>query len=82
LHVVRRFSPGFWASLDLTYFAGGRQTIGGIQMEDTQQNVKVGGTVVIPLRGRHAAKLSYASGVKTNFGNDFDQLLLSYFLRW
>jgi hypothetical protein len=51
-------------------------------MEDMQQNLKVGGTLVVPFRGRHAAKLSYANGVVTNFGNDFDQLLVSYFLLW
>jgi len=78
LHLVRRFRPGFWASFDFNYFTGGRQTIGGNQLVDVQQNSKIGGTVVVPLKGRHAIKLGYATGIFTEFGTDFDQYLVSY----
>lgn len=77
-HLVKRFRPGFWASLDLTYFKGGRQTIGGERLGDVQRNAKIGGTVVIPFAGRHAVKLGYANGTVTKYGSDFDQFLLSY----
>jgi hypothetical protein len=81
LHVVRRFKrPGFWASLDLTHFTGGRHIVGGDQLEDTQRNSKIGATVVVPFRGRHAIKVGYSRGVVTEFGEDFRQLLLSYSL--
>ena len=77
-HLVKRFRPGFWASLDFTYFSGGRQTIGGERLEDVQQNTKVGGTVVIPFAGRHAVKIGYATGAVTKYGADFDQFLMTY----
>lgn len=77
-HLVKRFRPGFWASLDFTYFTGGRQTIGGERLGDEQQNSKVGGTVVIPIAGRHAVKFGYATGAVTKYGNDFDQFLMTY----
>lgn len=77
-HLVRRFKPGFWAALDLNYFTGGRQTIDGRELEDGQQNSRVGGTVVFPFQGRHALKFSYATGIFTEFGTDFDQYLVSY----
>lgn len=77
-HLVRRFKPGFWASLDLNYFTGGRQTIGGNELVDVQRNSRVGATVVVPFRGRHAVKLGYARGVVTEFGSDFDQFLVTY----
>jgi len=77
-HLVRRFKPGFWASLDANYFTGGRQTIGGNELGDVQNNSRIGVTVVVPFRGRHAVKLGYFLGVRTAFGNDFDQFLVSY----
>ena len=77
-NLIRRFRPGFWASLDCTYFLGGRQTIGENELGDVQGNVKIGGTLVVPFAGRHAIKLGYANGAVTKYGNDFDQLLISY----
>jgi hypothetical protein len=77
-HVIKRFRPGLWASLDFTHFRGGRQTIGGERLGDVQRNVKIGGTVVLPFAGRHAVKLGYASGTVTKYGSDFDQFLVTY----
>ena len=78
LHLVRRFKPGFWAAIDLNYFEGGRQTIGGREFIDVQQNSRIGGTVVVPFKGRHAVKLGYATGIFTEFGTDFDQYMVTY----
>jgi len=78
LNLIKRFRPGFWASLDLTYFGGGRQTIGGDRLSDVQHNVKIGGTVVVPFAGRHAIKIGYARGAVTKYGSDFDQFLVTY----
>ena len=78
LHLVRRFKPGFWASLDANYFYGGRQTIDGRQLVDVQRNSRIGGTVVVPFKGRHAVKIGYAAGLFAEFGTDFDQFLVSY----
>ena len=78
IHLVKRFNPGFWASLDLNYFKGGRQTIGGERLADVQRNSRVGGTIVVPFHGRHAVKVGYSTGVVTDFGTDFNQFLVSY----
>ena len=78
LHLVRRFKPGFWASFDANYFFGGRQTIDGRELVDVKQNSRIGGTLVVPFKGRHAVKLGFATGVFTEFGTDFDQYLVSY----
>jgi len=77
-HLIRRFRPGFWASLEANYFAGGRQTVGGERMADLQSNRRIGATVVIPFGGRHAIKVGYSTGTRTRFGNDFDQFLVTY----
>ena len=77
-HLIHRFQPGFWASLDANYFTGGRQTIGGDELVDVLHNSRVGAMVVVPFKGRHAIKLGYFLGVRTEFGSDFDQLLVTY----
>ena len=77
-HLVRRFRPGFWASFDINYYIGGRSTIDGAEVADLQRNSRLGGTLVIPFRGRHAFKLGYSTGVVTESGGDFDMLLLSF----
>jgi hypothetical protein len=76
--LIKRIRPGFWVSLDLTYFSGGRQTIDGEPLRDYQKNLKIGGTLVIPFKGRHAIKVGYANGLVTRYGNDFEQILLTY----
>ena len=78
MHMIRRFSPGFWAALNLNYFTGGRQTIGGNRLGDVQRNSRLGGTIVFPVAPGHAIKVGYAVGWVTQFGTDFDQILVSY----
>jgi hypothetical protein len=78
VHLVRRFKPGFWASLDVNYFTGGRQTIGGEEQSVTQDNSRVGATVAVPFGGRHAVKIGYFTGLRTELGSDANQLLVSY----
>ena len=78
IHMVKRFKPGFWASLDANFFVGGRQTIDGNELVDDQRNSRIGGTVVVPFKGRNAIKIGYATGLFTEFGTDFDQFLVSY----
>jgi hypothetical protein len=80
VHLVRRFKPGFWASIEANYYIGGQQTIGGDQLVDVQRNARIGGTLVVPFRGRHAIKVGYSNALVTEFGNDFRQFLMSYIL--
>jgi hypothetical protein len=78
LHLVRRFNPGFWASLDLNYFTGGRQTIRGEEQDATQDNSRIGATLAVPFAGRHAIKIAYLTALRTELGSDANQLLVSY----
>jgi len=77
-HLVRRFRPGLWASLDANFFAGGRQTVGRNRLADVRQNSRVGATLVVPFGGRHAIKVGYFVGVHTEFGGDYDQIFAAY----
>ena len=78
LHLIKRFQPGFWASLDLNYYTGGRSTIDGNKAGDLQRNSRLGGTIVVPIRKGHSIKVGYSTGVVTESGGDFNQFLVSY----
>jgi hypothetical protein len=75
LHLVRRFNPGFWATIDLNFFGGGRTNL---VEQDLQRNSRVGFTIVYPLAGRHALKGGFSMGVVTESGNDFKSFILGY----
>jgi hypothetical protein len=78
LSIVRRFRPGFWTSLDLNYYVGGRTRIDGVRGADFQRNFRVGLTLVYPLKRRHAVKIAVSNGVVTESGGDFQTLALNY----
>ena len=78
VHLVKRFKPGLWVSIEANYFWGGRQEIGGTQLEDLQRNSKIGATVAVPIPRRHSFKFGYSIGTVTAFGTDFNQFLVTY----
>jgi hypothetical protein len=82
MHVVKRFKPGFWASLDMTYYRGGQTQIEGNVRADLQRNSRVGATLVFPIIPGHAIRAGYSTGVTTSSGGDFDNYILNYFYLW
>ena len=78
IHLVRRFSPGFWASLDLNFYLGGHSTLDGERNADLQRNSRAGLSVAYPFRRRHAVKLGFSEGVVTESGGDFRTITLNY----
>ena len=81
-HVIHAFANGAWASLDGTYFTGGRSTIGGVLSNDLQQNWRVGATLALPVDRRSSVKLAASSGVSARTGNNFDFLAVAWQYRW
>ncbi len=78
LHLVRRFSPGFWASLDLNGYRGGQSEIGGRRLNDLQRDSKVGFTFVFPIAKKQSLKFGYSMGSLNDSGEDFDVYQVSY----
>ena len=79
VHVVRRFSPGFWASLDLNFYAGGRSTLDGVSGDDLQRNSRAGVSIAYPFKRKHALRLGINGGIVTESGGDFRTITLNYF---
>ena len=81
-HAIYGFASGIWASVDATYFAGGRTTLNGTLSNDLQQNWRVGATLGLPVDARNSIKLYASSGVSARTGNNFDLLGAAWQYRW
>lgn len=81
-HLVKRVKPGFWFSLDLNYYYGGRSTVDGNLIADLQRNSRAGLTLTFPWKHKHAIRGSYSTGTVTSSGGDFDMLSLLYAYAW
>jgi len=67
-HLVKRVKPGFWFSLDLNYYYGGRTTVDGEQRADLQRNSRAGFTLTFPWKRKHAIRTSLSAGTVTSSG--------------
>lgn len=81
-HVIYGFRSGVWASIDATWFSGGRSTLNGTLNNDLQQNWRVGATLALPVDRHHSVKLYASSGVAARTGNNFDLLGIAWQVRW
>ena len=81
-HLIKRFRPGLWASLDANFYQGGQTNIGNFEQSNLQRNSRFGATMVIPFASGHAIRGSYSTGVVTKSGGNFKMLSLSYLYAW
>ena len=81
-HAIYGFRSGIWASLDGTYFVGGRTTLDGVRNYDLQQNWRVGGTLAFPVDIHNSVKLYASSGVSARTGNSYDLVGIAWQYRW
>jgi hypothetical protein len=81
-HVIRSFSHGIWASVDATYYEGGRSTINGTLNTDLQQNWRVGATLALPVNRRNSIKLAASDGVSARTGDSYKQYGIAWQYRW
>ncbi len=81
-HFIYSFRSGIWASLDATYFAGGRTTLDGERNADLQQNWRLGGTLAFPVDRHNSIKFYASSGVSSRTGNDYDLVGVAWQYRW
>jgi hypothetical protein len=81
-HAIYNFRSGIWASVDATYFAGGRTTLNDTLQNDLQQNWRLGGTLAFPVDARNSIKLYASSGVSARTGNSYDLIGIAWQYRW
>jgi hypothetical protein len=81
-NVVYDIGRGVWGAVTVTYLEGGRTTVGGVERDDRRDNVRVGGTVTLPVTSRQSVKLFGSTGVLTRRGGDFDAVGIAWQYRW
>lgn len=81
-HVIYGFANGTWASLDATYFAGGRTTLNGELNDDRQENWRLGGTLALPVDRHNSIKFNVSSGASARTGNNYDLYGIAWQHRW
>jgi hypothetical protein len=77
LNLIRRFSPGFWLSVDGNYYRGGRSEIGGSLANDLQRDSRLGASIVFPVFKRNAVKISLAMGSINDSDENFTLLTMA-----
>ncbi len=78
VHLVRRFRPGLWGSVDANFYHGGRSELDGRELDDLQRDSRFGASLVFPFAGKHAIKASYAFGSVNDSDEQFDIYQLTY----
>jgi hypothetical protein len=81
-HVIYGFRHGVWASLDATYYTGGRSTLNDTVDRDLQQNWRVGATLAMPINRYNSIKLYASDGVSARTGNNFKLYGIALQHRW
>ena len=81
-HAIYAFDPKLWASLDVTYYIGGRTSVDGVLNNDLQQNSRWGATLARSLDPRNSLKFYFSSGVIARTGTNFQTAGLAWQHLW
>ena len=82
LHLSYNFQRQLWAALDVTYYAGGRSTIDGVEASDLQSNLRTGVTIALPIGQRHSIKIAVSRGLIVQRGTDFTTCSFAWQTAW
>ena len=77
-HVSYAFQPLMWMALDITFYAGGLTSINGVHKGDRQNNMRIGGTFLLPVGQQHSLKLSCSTGAVVRMGANFTMLSIGW----
>jgi hypothetical protein len=81
-HAVYTLRSGIWASIDATFYTGGRSSVDGVGDNDLQRNWRLGATLALPVDRRDSVKLYASSGVSARTGNAYDLIGAAFQHRW
>jgi hypothetical protein len=80
-HLIYHTRRGWWAAIDTTYYGGGKKTIAGVESESLQ-DVRVGGTLAIPIDRHNSLKLSASTGAYARAGGNYTTAAIAWQFRW
>jgi hypothetical protein len=81
-NLIYAFRNGIWASLNGTYYTGGRSTVNGVVNDDLIRSSRTGATLAFPIDRHQSIKLYASSGISVRTGTDFDIFGIGWQYRW
>jgi hypothetical protein len=81
-HLIYSFGYGIWGSFDANYYTGGRLTRDGKEIDNLQQNWRLGGTLSFPVNRHNSVKIFGNTGVYSRTGSFFDTVGIAWQYRW
>jgi hypothetical protein len=81
-HVSYTFRPRTWVAFDGTWYAGGAPIIDGGAPGQSQNNVRLGAVLALPVTRGQSVKIGYSSGATTRTGTDFRNFTVAWQLLW
>lgn len=77
-HVSYDFKGGVWIALDGAWFSGGQTHVNDMARPDRQTSTRMGATLSLPMSREQSIKITYATGIATRRGADFDTIVISW----
>ena len=81
-HIVYELRQHLWLALDYTYFVGGETSLNGVDQHDRTDNSRAGATISFPVGKGQSLKATWARGVSTRVGSDFETLGAAWQVTW
>ena len=81
-HLIYEFFPALWASLNATYYVGGRTSIDGEKSDERPENVRLGVTAALSVSRHQSIKFYGSTGLYNRTDNDFWALGIAWQYRW
>lgn len=81
-HVIYHTRFGLWVALDATYYGGGAKTVAGVAEGEALQDVRVGGTLAVPINRYNSLKLSASTGAYARGGGSYTTAAIAWQFRW
>jgi hypothetical protein len=81
-NVIYEIGWGIWGALTATYLTGGQTTVDGRESDDRQDNLRIGGTLALPVNRHNSVKLYGATGAFTRVGGEFNVIGIAWQYRW
>jgi len=81
-NVIHSFPSGIWFGVGAGFSRGGKTASDGVYGNTYKKSTRWAALISYPLARRHSVKVIYIDGLSTRLGSDFDQVSISYLMRW
>ncbi len=81
-NVIHQFPSGIWFGVGAGFSRGGKTASDDVYGNTYKKNTRWAALISYPLARRHSLKVIYIDGLSTRLGANFDQVSISYLIRW